>query len=168
MGGGAGQRGPKGMLRYADVGGVVGRHQTAREASGRGRQLETVMWELVGAPADDRFPGGVQRVAVSEAVTCMAPNREICIATTIVERRDLTNHTTQHGQGNGLFRTAGQVERQQPASHVAEFRPSTQPSRNPFHNAVNQEARQPQPLTTLHDESTMRSLQFPFDVNNRR
>ena len=80
---------------------------------------------------------------------------------------DLTNHTTQHDQGNGLFRAAEQAGKRQPTSDVTNFRPSPQPSRNPFHNAANHEASQPQPLTTRHDESTMRSLQFPFHINNR-
>ena len=75
---------------------------------------------------------------------------------------DLTNH------GHGLFRAAEQVEKRQLVSDVTDFRLSTQPSMNPFPNAVNHEASQPQHVTTQHDEATMRSLRFPFNVNNRR
>lgn len=81
---------------------------------------------------------------------------------------DLTKHTKPYDQGHGLFSAAGQAEKRQLVSDVTGFRPSTQPSMNPFPNAVNHEAGQPQHLTTQHDEATMRSLRFPFNVNNRR
>lgn len=67
---------------------------------------------------------------------------------------DLTKHEKPYDQGHGLFRAAEQAEKRQLASDVTDFRPSTQPSMNPFPNAVNNEASQPQHVTTPHDEAT--------------
>lgn len=102
----------------------------------------------------------------------MAPNRTeshrgICAATTTEERHNLTDHVTPRNQDDGLFRSAGQAAERQPASDVTAIRPSTRPSRNPFHDAVNHEAADHH-LTTQRDEATMRSLRFPFDEENRR
>jgi hypothetical protein len=46
-------------------------------------------------------------------------------ASTTDERRALTDHVTQHKQGDGLFRAAGQADERQLASEVADVRPVT-------------------------------------------
>jgi len=82
----------------------------------------------------------------------------------------LTDQVKPADQRDGLFRTAGQAEKEkrQLASDATDFRRMTRPSRNLFHNAVDHEAAEPQRLTTQHDEATMWSLRFPFDVSHCR
>jgi hypothetical protein len=80
----------------------------------------------------------------------------------------LSDHVTPHNQDDGLFRSAGQADERQPASDVTDSRPSTPPSRNLFHNAVNHEAAVHHRPTIQRDEATMRSLRFPFDEDDCR
>jgi len=86
-------------------------------------------------------------------------------APTIDERRNLTDHVTQHNQDDGLFRTAEQAD-EQLESDVTDVRPVTRPSRDLFQHAVNHEAAEHQRPTTQRDEASMRSLRFPFDEDD--
>ena len=79
----------------------------------------------------------------------------------------MTGHVTPHDHDDGLFRTA-EPDEQQLASKGTGIRPMTRPSQNLFHNAANHEAAERQRPTAQRDETTMRSLRFPFDEDERR
>lgn len=84
------------------------------------------------------------------------------------ERQILTDHVTPRNRDDGLFRTAGQADEDQPASDVTDAEPMTAPSRDLFHHAVNREAAKHQRPTAQRDEAAMRSLRFPFDESDCR
>lgn len=105
----------------------------------------------------------------------MAPYRDIgcqIVAATQYPRPEegctLTDHVTQYNQHDGLFRTAGQADKQQRASDVTEVWPVTRPSRDLFPHAVHHGAAEHQRPTTQRDEAAMRSLRFPFDEDDCR